>query len=83
MQDSRCPNYDVCRLVHTMSIVSNPQKKKFYLHSYCVQADEAWTRCKRYIAKNALNLCPDFVLPDSPLSPAEIIDEFDRFSEDR
>jgi len=33
--------------------------------------------CKRLIAKNTLDFCPDFVLPATPLSVDEIIDKFD------
>lgn len=80
MEDLHCPDYNICRLVHTTSIVSDSQRKLFYLHAYCIRGDEAWSSCKRYIAKNTLNFCPDFVLPDSLLSPSEVIDEFDRLS---
>ncbi len=64
------------------SLVSDPQRRQFYLNTYCLHGDKAWNSCKRLIAKNALNFCPDFVLPDSPLSPSEIIDEFDRLLEE-
>jgi hypothetical protein len=82
MEEPRCPNHDTCQLVHTASVVSDPQKKRSYLNAYCIGNAEAWRVCKRFIARNALNFCPDFVLPDSPLSPSEIIDQFDRISDD-
>jgi hypothetical protein len=77
MEEPHCPNYSVCQLVQATSIVSDPQKKQFYLDAYCLGTIDDWSLCKRLIAKNALNFCPDFVLPDSPLSPSEIIDQFD------
>jgi hypothetical protein len=82
MEDPHCPNYSTCQLVQATSIVSDPQKKQFFLDAYCLRGIEAYSLCKRYIAKNALNLCPDFLLPDSPLSPSEIIEEFDRLSDE-
>jgi hypothetical protein len=81
MEEACCPNYDVCQLVQTASVVSDPQRRQFYLDAYCLRGNDAWEACKRYAAKNALNFCPDFVLPDSPLSPSEIIDHFDRLSD--
>jgi hypothetical protein len=80
MEKPHCPNYDVCLLVQTPNILCDPQRREFYLDRYCLRGSDAWEACKRYIAKNVLNFCPDFVLPDSPLSPSEIIDEFDRLS---
>jgi len=82
MEDPRCPNYDTCRLVHTANVVSDSQRKEFYLRTYCTTGNKAWGVCKRYIAKNILEFCADFVLPDSPLSPSEIVDEFDKRSDD-
>ena len=82
MEVPHCPNYNACQLVHMANIVSDPQKKQFYLDAYCLGTAEFWSLCKRFIAKNALNFCPDFVLPDSPFSPSEIIDQFDRLSDD-
>lgn len=82
MEESHCPNYDVCQLVHSASLVSDPSKKRFYLDTYCLGNAKAWSSCKRFIARNALNFCPDFVLPDSPLSPSEIIDRFDQLSDE-
>lgn len=82
MEMPHCSNYDVCQLVHTSSVVSDPQKKRFYLDAYCLDTNGAWKACKRYVAKNALDFCPEFVLPDSPLSPSEIIDRFDQLSDE-
>lgn len=78
----RCPNYDICQLVHTTSVVSDLPKKRFYVDAYCLDSTGVWKSCKRFIARNALNFCPEFVLPDSPLSPSEIIDRFDQLSDE-
>jgi len=51
--------------------------REAYLKSYCTAGVSNWTSCKRYITKSELNYCPDFVLPDTELSPIEIIDKFD------
>jgi hypothetical protein len=82
MEVPRCTNYSNCQLISTDSIVSDPQKKLFYIHTYCTRGENAWSNCKRYITKAALSFCPDFVLPDSLFTSAEIIDEFDRLQRD-
>jgi hypothetical protein len=82
METPRCPSYEVCQLVHTASVVSDLQKKRFYLDAYCLDGAGAWKACKRFIAKNVLDFCPEFVLPDSPFSPSEIIDQFDQLSDE-
>ncbi len=49
----------------------------FYIENFCKAEKSKWCTCKRLLTKNALNFCPDFVLPDSTLSIEEIIDKFD------
>jgi len=77
IKSPQCTNYSTCQLVHTDSVVSDPATKHCYIQSYCTKDESTWKNCKRYITSGILNFCPDFVLPDSPLSPAEILDEFD------
>jgi len=73
-----CPNYPTCILVNPPYIPLDAGKKETYMSIYCHGGDTAWDSCKRYITKRALNFCPDFVLPDMPGTPDEIIDEFDK-----
>ena len=82
MEVPRCTNYSNCQLISTDRIVSDPLKKLFYINTYCTQDENAWSSCKRYITKAVLSFCPDFVLPDSLFTSAEIIDEFDRLQRD-
>jgi hypothetical protein len=80
MENSLCPNYETCRLVKTESVGGEPERRRFYIDTYCTRGEEAWSACKRFTAKKTLDFCPDFVLPDSSLTPSQIIDEFDRRS---
>ena len=47
------------------------------MRDYCQRTQEHWSVCKRFIIKNELGTCPDFVLPDTTLSLPEIIAKFD------
>ena len=48
-----------------------------YLQYYCEDGAEKWSACKVLIVKNILHFCPDFVLPDTDLTPDKMIDKFD------
>jgi hypothetical protein len=73
-----CPNYQTCLLVNPPYIVLGAEKKEMYMSMYCRAGELSWSSCKRYITKKALSFCPDFVLPDSPETPDQIINEFDQ-----
>lgn len=68
-----CPNYKGCRLVNTDIVVTDPEKKESYISAYC-HREETWKKCKRYLTRRALWICPDWILPDSTLSEDEIIE---------
>jgi len=72
-----CPNYNICKLVKKFGFTGDESQREKYITDYCQADKEKWESCKRLVAKNTLNFCPDFVLPDSPLSMDEIIDKFD------
>lgn len=77
MDDSYCPNYNICKLVNELGFTGDEAQRKNYISEYCKANATKWDSCKRLIAKNILNFCPDFVLPDTPLSVDEIVDKFD------
>lgn len=77
MESDNCTNFQVCRLVVADDYEIEKAKKEAYIEKYCTAGVANWTSCKRYITKSALNFCPDFVVPDTKLSPAEIVDKFD------
>jgi len=77
MDHTQCPNYNICRLVTVEDFKFEKGSRKDYLLTYCQAGEASWSQCKRYITKNALNFCPDFVLPDTTLTTDEIIDKFD------
>lgn len=77
MEAKNCTNYDTCRLVNATEYKIEVLKKDVYIKDFCIAGIENWTSCKRYLTKSELNFCPDFVLPDTQLSPTEIVDKFD------
>ena len=77
MEESNCPSYSDCKLVKTDRIVKDFDDKNNYISDYCLNDQEHWSKCKRYLTKTQLNFCPDFVLPDTSLTPDEIIEKFD------
>ena len=81
MEEMVCPNYEICRLVTIEGFSGDETRRQNYMKTYCVKGKENWSNCKRYIAKNALNFCPDFVLPDTTLTPDEIIDKFEELNQ--
>ena len=81
MEDSYCPNYNTCKLVTIAGFAGDEQRRQQYIEAYCNIGETRWKTCTRYIAKEALNFCPDFVFPDTDLSPDEIIDKFDELNQ--
>jgi len=72
-----CPSYTGCQLILIDGFASTPPGKEFYERTYCVAGEDNWNRCKRYQTKKTLNLCPDFLMPDSPFSLDEILDKLE------
>ena len=78
MNSLNCPNYDDCKLINDTGFIISSSQKRSYVVYFCKSKNCDWQLCKRYIVKNTMHFCPDFVLPDSPLSADEIIDKFDK-----
>jgi hypothetical protein len=74
--EKKCPNINGCRLVKTDVVAPDPEVKAAYMIAYC-QREETWRRCKRYITKRSLWICPDFVLPDTEMTEDEIVDLYE------
>lgn len=81
MEDPNCENYSTCKLVTKDDFKLERDKKINYMNTFCTKGKVAWQNCKRYTTKEALGFCPDFVLPDSDICLAEIIDQFDNENE--
>ncbi len=77
MEISHCPNMNVCKLVTEVGFTGNEAQRNDYIQAWCKTDEAKWSKCKRLITKEVLKFCPDFVLPDTPLTPDEIIDKFD------
>jgi len=72
-----CTNYEQCRLVNTSDYAIGKEAKQSFLETYCNAGSKKWKKCKRFVMKEDMGFCPDFVLPDTTLSPGEIVDKFD------
>ena len=77
MTHNICPNYQSCRLVNLDSFPVGESEKQTYLENWCLRDEAGWSRCKRYLTRDELGFCPDFVLPDSTWNSGEIMDKFD------
>lgn len=78
MEAAKCPNFDSCQLVIRKGFIGDAIRRSEYMDSYCLAGSSKWEICSRFLTHKALNFCPDFVLPDSSMSPDEVIDQFDR-----
>ena len=72
-----CPNYGGCRLVQTDVVVPDSDRKDQYIQTWC-NREETWKKCKRYVTRKALWICPDFVLPDSVFTEDEIVERYEK-----
>lgn len=77
MPEEICTSYSNCKLVNSNSLVLSSQERQCYIDAYCHAGEKAWQSCKRYVCREVLHFCPDFVLPDTELSMDEIVDKFD------
>lgn len=78
MEGINCPNSASCQLIIRAGFTGDELLRSAYIRSYCEAPDQYWANCNRFVIKNALNFCPDFVLPDSSLTPDEVIARFDK-----
>jgi len=77
MEDYYCTNYSSCQLLNSNQVTADNQLKIKFDKEFCSNPNMEWKNCKRYITRHALNFCPDFVLPDTLLTPGEILNEYD------
>jgi hypothetical protein len=77
VEEINCPNFDVCKLVSTAGFTGDEARRLRYMETYCKAGERHWGSCTRLVVKKALNFCPDFVLPDTAMTPDEVIDRFD------
>lgn len=68
-------------MVSTSIVIPDVKKKEEYLELWCRKNEEVWSNCTRFNTKKSLGFCPDFVLPNTPLSLDEIIDKFEEENE--
>ena len=74
-----CPNYKGCQIINVDGFVKKKSKKFFYISKYCESKEDNWLKCKRYTTKKELNVCPDFIFPDTVLTIDEILDKIENY----
>lgn len=79
--ESNCPNFKECKLANTVGFVGSEQHRLKYIDSWCKGGLQKWSNCTRFVVHKALNFCPDFVMPDTNITPDEVIDKFDMETE--
>lgn len=72
-----CPNYSGCRFVKTETVEPDHNRRAALIEAYCL-SESTFVKCKRYITRKALWICPDFVHPDSEVSEDEIIERCEK-----
>ena len=77
MPEADCPNMSTCKLVTDAGFIGDSMLRERYLTSYCRNEKLGYTFCNRYITKETIHFCPDFVLPDSAMTVDEIIERFE------
>lgn len=68
-------------MVSTNIVIPEDKKREEYMELWCRKGEEVWGNCTRFATKKTLGFCPDFVVPDTPLSLEEIIDKFEEENE--
>jgi hypothetical protein len=75
-----CPNINSCKLVNVNGFTGDESVRMKYMETYCRAGEQNWNTCSRYRVKKELNLCPDFVLPDSNMTLDEVMDRMEEES---
>jgi hypothetical protein len=80
MEGYICPNFETCELVIKPDFAVDGKSRAKYIIDFCRASESKRNRCKRLIMKNTYHFCPEFVLPDTKLTPDEIIDKFEELN---
>ncbi len=68
---TRCPYLFKCRLFSDQIDISEDIRLVYKYH-YCLNSFEKWSLCKRFECEKLKGMCPDFVMPNSLLTAAQI-----------
>lgn len=77
MTDPDCPNMFSCKLVQDTGFINDAALRERYIRLYCRSADPGYNNCKRFITKENIHFCPDFVMPDTTFTVEEIVERFE------
>lgn len=72
--DNRCPKTEKCPLFNGL-LTEKPETANIYRESYCTAGEKMYESCKRYIVSELIGSCPDFVMPNSSLTPEDIAEK--------
>jgi hypothetical protein len=75
-----CPNFGGCRLVKTEVVEPDDAKREAFIEAYCL-TEETFMKCKRYVTRKSLWICPDFILPDTDMTEDEIVDLYEKLDQ--
>lgn len=77
MTDPDCPNMLSCKLVLDTGFIADTSLRERYIKLYCTKGGLRYSTCKRFITKEKIHFCPDFVMPDTIFTVDEIIERFE------
>jgi hypothetical protein len=66
-----------CKLVQDTGFINDAALRERYIRLYCRSADPGYNNCKRFITKENIHFCPDFVMPDTTFTVEEIVERFE------
>lgn len=71
-----CIYYSGCPIL-SGKIAIDENTLKGYKERYCNGGKKAWSMCIRYQVRDIVGRCPLDIMPDSTMSPEEVIEKYD------
>lgn len=71
-----CIYYNTCPIL-TGKVTIDEKAIKDYKDRFCNAGKKAWSKCVRFQVREIVGRCPPEVMPDSPMSPEEVIEKYD------
>jgi hypothetical protein len=74
----RCPNAVNCQVLHKEGFVKDEETKEYYRARFCsVDSKNGYFSCVRFITKQKLGFCPDFIFPNTEMTIDEIFNKLE------
>ena len=68
-----CPRIPKCPLFNN-EIEVGKEKLESYKNIYCNNGESEFVKCKRYLVRDAVMKCAEFIMPDSPETADDLIE---------